>query len=127
MLAVLLAAPELERLYSGLSLLVSTAAEGERALGLVGFGALAPLCDPALGDRALRADQTPSLTAEGRAAFASSLVQMRELADGLATLELYACAAAAETTGLGAPPPLRGVMSTPRFLREAAGARLVVV
>lgn len=127
MLAVVLATDQLERLYAGLSLLVATAAEGERALGLASFAALAPLTDPALAERALEAGRTPSLTVAGRKAFASSLVQMRALAQDLSPLELYACAAAAETTGLGAPPPLRGVMSTPRFLREAAEARLVVV
>jgi peroxiredoxin family protein len=102
MLAAILESGDPNRLYTGLSLLVSTAADGEPARGLVSFGAL------------------PVLVA-GR--FDGPL------ADLVATLpevdvRLYACAAAVDATGdAGAFE----VMSTPRFLRETAGARLVVV
>ena len=46
MFAAILESGELERLYTGLSLLVSAAAEGRPARGLAGFGALGPLLDP---------------------------------------------------------------------------------
>src|SRR4051794_10518792 len=47
MIAVILASGEPERLYTGLSLLVSAAADGRRALGLATFGALETLlADP---------------------------------------------------------------------------------
>ena len=48
MIAVILASGRLDRLYTGLSLLVSTAAEGEPARGLATFEALAPLLDERL-------------------------------------------------------------------------------
>ena len=54
MIAVILASGRLDRLYTGLSLLVSTAAEGETALGLATFAALDPLLDERLEARALR-------------------------------------------------------------------------
>jgi len=121
-LVVILASAELERLYTGLSLLVSAAAEGRGAHGLATFGALAPLVDPALADRALAPAATPSLSEPGRAVFARSLGELRDLASA----SVHACAAAVETTGLAADG-LAGVTSTPRFLREHAGAELVVV
>jgi peroxiredoxin family protein len=121
-LAVVLASADLERLYTGLSLLVSAAAEGRSARGLVTFGALAVLADPALGDRALDPVETPHLTERGRATFARSILELR----ALAAPSLHACAAAVETTGLGADG-LAGVVSTPRFLAEAGEAELVVV
>ena len=62
MIAVILASERLDRLYTGLSLLVSTAAEGERAVGLATFGALAPLLEPRLEALALRPDAVPGLT-----------------------------------------------------------------
>jgi hypothetical protein len=58
------------------------------------------------------------------------LAELRAVADELADLKLWACAAATEATGAdlaAIEAQLEGVMSTPRFLRETAGARLVVV
>jgi peroxiredoxin family protein len=115
MIAAILESGERERLYTGLSLLVSAAAEGRSARGLVSFGALAPLLDDAAP-----ADDT----------FSRSLHELRETARELEDCRLYACAAAVELSG--ADPAriearLDGVMSTPRFLREVEGAQLVVV
>ena len=45
-------------------------------------------------------------------------------------LRIWACAAAVETTGADralVEQRLAGVLSTPRFLREVAGAELVVL
>ena len=109
MLAAILESGEPSRLYTALSLLVSTAAEGEPARGLVSFGALGPLL-------------------EGR--FEPALAELRATAGELENLQLWACAAAVEATGAdraAVERTLDGVMSTPRFLRETAGARLVVV
>ena len=103
MLAAILESGEPSRLYTALSLLVSTAAEGEPARGLISFGALGPLI-------------------EGR--FEPHLAELWETARALEDLRLYACAAAVDAHG-GAGP--FEVMSTPRFLRETTGARLVVV
>jgi len=52
-LAAVLSAGELERLYSGLSMLVSAASDGERAAALAGFAALDLLLDPDLARRQL--------------------------------------------------------------------------
>jgi peroxiredoxin family protein len=108
MLAAILESGEPTRLYTAFSLLVSTAAEGEAARGLVSFGAL------------------PALLREGDAAFE----QLRATAAELPELELHVCAAALAATGVDREEAERRVgpvMSTPRFLRETAGARLVVV
>ncbi len=108
MLAAILESGEPTRLYTAFSLLVSTAAEGEAARGLVSFGAL------------------PALLREGDAAFE----QLRATAAELPDLELHVCAAALVATGVdpaAAEARVGPVMSTPRFLRETAGARLVVV
>ena len=102
MLAAILESGEANRLYTGLSLLVSTAVEAEPARGLVSFGAL----------RVLRTDLGPHLR------------ELLQTAEALEDLRLYACAAAVDATGTDAGLP---VLSTPRFLRETAGARLVVV
>ena len=127
MIAVILASGRLDRLYTGLSLLVSAAAEGEPARGLATFEALAPLLDEQLLVRALRPDETPALTEPGREVFARSLVELRDMAAELTDCRIWACAAAVETTGLDVEGRLDGVLSTPRFLRESAGAQLVVV
>jgi peroxiredoxin family protein len=95
MLAVILESGDRDRLYTALSLLVSTAAEGEEARGLLSFGAL-----PALTAGEVDADLWATA---------------REL-----EIPFHACAAA------GDPGPF-AVMSMPRFLKETAGARLVVV
>ncbi len=127
MIAVILASGRLDRLYTALSLLVSAAAEGEPARGLVTFEALEPLLDEQLLARALRPDETPALTEPGRETFARSLVELRETAAELPDCRIWACAAAVETTGLEVEGRLDGILSTPRFLREVAGAQLVVV
>lgn len=115
MLAAILESGEPPRLYTALSLLVSTAADGEPARGLVSFGALPVLlADPE----------------EGADAFTRTLAELRRTAAELEDCRLWACAAAVETTRADRAEierRLDGVMSTPRFLRETAGARLVVV
>jgi peroxiredoxin family protein len=121
MIAVILASGALDRLYTGLSLLVCTAAEGETARGLVTFDALAPMLDEALEERA---------TAERGAVFGRSLAELRATARELPECRLWACAAAVETTGAdraAIDSALEGVLSTPRFLEDTAGARLMVV
>ena len=130
MLAVILESGDLGRLYTGLSLLVSTAAEGEPARGLVGFDALAPMLDDRLLDHALSDAAPAGLTPTGRDAFAQSLVELRDTAVALPECRLWACSAAVETSDTPTEVLelwLEGVMSTPRFLRETEGARLVVV
>ena len=126
-LAVVLESGAPERLYTALSMLVSAAAEGEPARGLVGFGALPALLDDDLVGRARAADAVP---AAGRERFARSLAELRATAQELPDLRVWACAAAMETHGV-APDALAGrldgVMSMPRFLREVGGASLVVV
>ena len=125
MIAAILESGRLERLYTGLSLLVSAAAEGRPARGLVSFGALAPMLDPDLHARAARCEAV----ADGET-FARSLVELRATARELEDCRLWACAAAVELTAAdpaAVAEQLDGVMSTPRFLREVAGAELVVV
>jgi len=129
MIAVILASGRLDRLYTGLSLLVSAAAEGEAAYGLATFEALAPLLDDELEARALRPEETPALADAGRATFARTLAELRAAAAELPSCRIWACAAAAETTGIARAEieaRLDGVLSTPRFLRETGAARLVV-
>lgn len=109
MLAVILESGDSSRIYTALSLLVCTAADAEPARGLVSFGALHPLL-------------------EGR--FPRHLAELWATARELQDLTLHACAAAVDVGGhdrAEVERVLDGVMSTPRFLRETAGARLVVV
>lgn len=130
MIAAFLESGELQRLYSGLSLLVSAAAEGRPARGLVGFGALAPLLDERLFARALRPEAAPDVSDVGRETFARTLAELRDTALELEDCRLWACAAAVEATGVDrtvVEERLAGVLSTPRFLREVEGAQLVVV
>jgi peroxiredoxin family protein len=130
MIAVVLASGRLDRLYTGLSLLVSAASEGEAARGLVTFEALAPMVDAELEARALRSEETPALSDSGRATFARTLAGLREAAAELPDCRIWACAAAAETTGVeraAIDERLDGVLSTPRFLREVGDSRLVVL
>ena len=127
---MILASADLERLYTGLSLLVSAAAEGRDARGLATFGALDALTDDNLEQRALDPAATPHLDGAGRAVFARSLVELRDTAAAHASCRIHACSAAAQTTGVTAErigARLDGVISTPRFLREFAEAELVVV
>jgi peroxiredoxin family protein len=130
MIAVILASGRLERLYTGLSLLVSAAAEGRPARGLATFAALPPLLDEHLVARALRPDETPALSEPGRAVFARTLGELLDTAAELEACRLWACAAAVETTGAARPAVearFDGVLSTPRFLREVEGAQLVAL
>ena len=130
MIAAILESGELERVSTGLSLLVSAASDGRRALGLASYGALAVLLDPDLQARALAPGAAPHVSADGRAIFARTLVELRDTALAMEGLTIWACAAALETTGADralVDARLAGVLSTPRFLREAAGAELVVL
>ena len=110
-LAAILATADAGELYSGLSVLVSTAADGGRCAALAAFGALALLRDPDLEH------------AGGSATFGRSLAELRDTALELDNLTVWACSASVETLGLSGQSPLDGVMSTPRFLRETAAAR----
>jgi peroxiredoxin family protein len=128
MIAAILESGEPERLYTGLSLLVSAAADGTPARGLVSFGALPALLDERLAERA-RVVATRVVEAE-REPFARTLAELRETALALEDCRVWACAAAVAAAGVSreeVEAHLHGVMSTPRFLRETAGARLVVV
>jgi peroxiredoxin family protein len=130
MIAAFLESGELQRLYTGLSLLVSAASDGRPARALVGFGALAPMLDDRLLARALRPEAAPDVSEAGREAFARTLAELRDMAIELDDCRVWACAAAVEATGTDralVEARLDGVLSTPRFLREVAGAELVVV
>ena len=62
--------------------------------------------------------------------FDRSLAELIATAKTLDQLELYACSASVETMALTAEDVggrLDGVMSTPRFLERAQGARLLFV
>jgi peroxiredoxin family protein len=125
MIAVILASGEPTRLYTGLSLLVSAASDGEPARGLVTFDALAPMVDPDLEGWALRSAEVADAET-----FARTLAGLRDAAAELPGCRIWACAAAAETTGVARAEideRLDGVLSTPRFLREIGDARLVVL
>jgi peroxiredoxin family protein len=127
-LAAILESGDLERLYTGLSLLVSAASEGRPARGLATFGALGPLLGPDLAERARR--EAAHVTEAEREAFARTLAELRDAAAELPDCRIWACAAAAETTGVPralVEERLDGVLSTPRFLREVRDAQLVVV
>jgi peroxiredoxin family protein len=130
MIAAILASGEPERLYTGLSLLVSAAADGEPARALVTFGALQPMLDGDLAMRALAPGGAPHVIEAEREPFARTLAELRATALELELCRIWACAAAVAAAGAeraDAEARLHGVMSTPRFLRETAGARLVVV
>lgn len=112
MLAAILESDDPERLYMGLSLLVSAASAGEEARALVGFGALTALFDP----------PPPKHVIDGeREAFRATLSALRDTA--LATCDIKACAAAAQATGVSR----LATISTPQFLKDTRGARLVFV
>ena len=122
MIAVILASGAPDRLYTALSLLVSTAAEGEEAHGLATFAAL----------HAMLGDALPPAPAEvvDAARFERTLAELRATAAELPACRIWACAAAVET--LRADPGavadrFEGVRSTPRFLAATRDARLVVV
>jgi peroxiredoxin family protein len=127
-IAAVLSGGEIERFYSALSVLVSSATDGSRCAALASFRALDLLLDDELLQRASDPEATPSLSWAGRDTFARSLLELRDTALSLDGLELYACAASVETMSITAgavEERLDGVMSTPRFLREAQGAALL--
>jgi hypothetical protein len=129
-LAAIVSTGELERFYSGLSVLVSTAVDGEPCAALAAFSGLDLLLDEDLYRRAQEPEATPSLSWAGRETFAASLLELRDTALGLDSLSLFACSASVESmslTPLAAEERLAGVMSTPRFLRETRGATLLFV
>ncbi|HEX8375074.1 MAG TPA: hypothetical protein VF606_07830, partial [Geminicoccaceae bacterium] len=103
-LAAILSTREPERLYSGLSVLVSTAVEGEDVAALAAFGALELLLDPPRDEADL---------------FTRSLTELIATARELDTLTIHACAASVQMLELTGQP-LDGVKSTPRFLRDTA-------
>src|SRR4051794_35700208 len=121
--AAILESGEPERLYTALSLLVSYASEGTPVHVLVGFGALRPLLDPALEAHAMTT--AIHVVEADREAFSRTLVELRDTAFELC--RIWGCAAAVEAVGGATDARLEGVMSMPRFLREADGARLVVI
>lgn len=129
-LAAVVSTGELERFYSGLSVLVSTAADGEPCVALAAFSGLAIMLDDDLYRRAQEPEATPSLSWAGRETFASSLLELRDTALQLEGLTIYACSASVESmsvTPLAVEERLAGVMSTPRFLRETRGATFLFV
>jgi peroxiredoxin family protein len=130
MIAAILESGELERVSTGLSLLVSAAADGRRAFGLASYGALELLLDDQLEARALAPGAAPHVSPYGRAVFARTLAELRDTALAMENVRIWACVAAVETTGAdraAVEARLAGVLSTPRFLREVAGAELVVL
>jgi peroxiredoxin family protein len=129
-LAAIVATGDPLRLYSALSAVVSTAAATQRCAVLLTFRGLELFRAPDLERRAADAGDpsadgdAPVLTPAGRTTFARGLVELRDTALALDAVEVYACAA---TTELGMADPDLPVISTPRFLRETAGAQLVFV
>jgi peroxiredoxin family protein len=130
-LAAILSTNEPERLYSGLSVLVSTAADGKTTAALASFGALDLILDPDLQRRVQEPEATPSLTWAGRETFARSLGELIETALGIEAFTIHACSASIETMGVEPAAVtergLDGVKSTPRFLRDAGTATLLFV
>jgi peroxiredoxin family protein len=122
-LAVVLATGDPARLYSGLSLLVSTAADGARCALLLSFRGL-ELFEAADLDRRAADSGDALLTPVGRETFARSLVELRDTVLALDTIDVHVCSASAETMLVESDLPL---ISTPRFLRATAGARLLFV
>jgi peroxiredoxin family protein len=129
-LAAVLATADMQRLYSGLSLLVTAAVDGEACAALATFRSLDLVMDPGLGRLAANPEATPGLAWQGRERFARSLAELRDTALALDSLQVYGCSASLDTMAISASDVedrLAGVMSTPRFLRETAGARLLFV
>ena len=79
MIAAILESGELERVSTGLSLLVSEAADGRPACALASYGALGVLLDDALEARALEPSAAPHVADAGRAVFARTLAATRGL------------------------------------------------
>jgi peroxiredoxin family protein len=122
-LAVVLAGGDPARLYSGLSLLASTAADGVRCAALATFAGYELLVAPDLERRAAEFGDG-LLSPAGRTTFARSLVELRDTALAMDAVDVYVCSATADTTMVESDLE---VMSTPSFLRETAGARLIFV
>jgi hypothetical protein len=116
-LAAILTSGDPGDLYSGLSVLVSTAVDGARCAALVAFGALELVIDRELEATAARRGHSDK--------FARSLAELRDTALDLDTLSVWACAASVDTMGVE-PGPRMEVMSTPRFLRETSAARRLI-
>ena len=117
MFAAILETDDPQRLYTALSVVVSKAADGEPARVLLGFGALpALLRDPLVAG--------PAVIESEREPFARTLAELRDTA--LELCDVWACAAAAQATGVDTAP-LAGVISMPQFVREVAGARLILI
>ncbi|MEA2472705.1 MAG: hypothetical protein QOE06_620 [Thermoleophilaceae bacterium] len=126
MTAAIISTSEPERLYSGLSVLVSTAVDGEDCAALLAFSGLALFLDPDLPRLAQEPERAPAIGWGGRETFGRSLGELRDTALELDNLKLYACSASVETMAIEVTR-LDGVISTPRFLRDAAGERLLFV
>jgi peroxiredoxin family protein len=107
-LAAILESGDPERLYTGLSLVVSAASAGEEVRVLLGFGALRALDTPGFG---------------GDGPFGRTLRELRAAADELPGCRLWACSAAVQETGVAYPD----VTSMPAFLHDVGDARLVFV
>jgi peroxiredoxin family protein len=122
-LAVILATGDPPRLYSGLSVLASTAADGRRCAALATFRGLELLVAPDLERRAAESGDG-LLSPGGRDQFARSLAELRDTVLALDTIDVFACAASVETMLVQSDLE---VMSTPRFLRATAGAPLLFV
>jgi peroxiredoxin family protein len=122
-LAVVLSTGEPTRLYAGLSLIVSTAAEGARCAVLLSFRGLELFTAMDL-DRRAEDSGDALLTPVGRETFGRSLVELRDTVLALETIDIHVCSATIETTLAETDLP---VLSTPRFLRATDGARLLFV
>jgi peroxiredoxin family protein len=122
-LAVVLATDDPPRLYSGLSLIVSTATEGARCAVLLSFRSLELFTAKDLERRAEDCKDA-LLTPVGRETFGRSLVELRDTVLALDTIDVHVCSATSETTLVESDLP---VLSTPRFLRATQGARLLFV
>ena len=127
-LAAILESDDPQRLYTGLSLLVSAASAGEEARGLLTFGALGPMLDPELEARALTT--ATHVVESEREAFARTLAELRAAAFELPECRIWVCSAALAANGLeraALSDQLEGVTSMPQFVRDVSEARLVVV
>jgi peroxiredoxin family protein len=122
-LAAVIATGDPERLYPALSVVASTAADGARCAVLLTFRGLALFTAADLERRAADSDDG-LFSPAGRDTFARSLVELRDTVLALEAVDVYACAATSETTLIEGGLP---VISTPRFLRATAGARLILI
>ena len=122
-LAAILESDDPERLYTGLSLLVSAASDGRGGARRCSTSARCVRCWTPSSSRARDARHVIDAERErvrphaGRAARHGA---------GAPDCRIWACAAAAQATGADwrRAGRLEGVISTPQFLREVAGAQL---